>query len=203
LLKTAALRANAKRKTEERDDEDRSSGVVAFNVLDVRVGVISKAHRHPISDKLMCEDIHLGESSEPRQIISGIQKFYSPEDLVGKRVCVVVNLKPVTLGGEKSLGMVLCASWNDGQQDFVRLVSPPLEAKTGERLFAQGEVIRDACNPTIIKKRKLLEAIAEKLCLDDKGMFVEYAGNRIGISGSESPELICSVESGFPKAKVF
>ena len=70
------------------------------------------------ADKLLVSQIKIGD--EVRQIVSGIAKYYSPDELVGKKVVVVTNLKPVKLRGVLSQGMILAAS--DG--DKLSLVSP-------------------------------------------------------------------------------
>ena len=78
-----------------------------FDKLDLVVGEIIEAKKHPKADKLLVFKVNIG--SEVRQIVSGIAKFYNPDDLVGKKVVVVKNLKPITLRGETSHGMLMCA----------------------------------------------------------------------------------------------
>ena len=82
-----------------------------FDKLDLAVGKIIEAKAHPKADKLLIFKVDLG--NEVRQIISGIAKFYKPEDLVGYKVIVVKNLAPRKLRGEESFGMLLCASDKD------------------------------------------------------------------------------------------
>ncbi len=79
-----------------------------FQKLDLVVGEIVECKKHPNADKLLVSQVNIG--SETRQVISGIAKYYKPEALVGKKVIVVRNLKEATLRGEKSYGMILCAS---------------------------------------------------------------------------------------------
>ncbi|MDE5714824.1 MAG: methionine--tRNA ligase [Anaeroplasmataceae bacterium] len=79
-----------------------------FDKLELVVGKILEAKKHPKADKLLIFKVDIG--TEVRQIVSGIAKFYAPEDLVGKKVVVVKNLKPIVLRGENSKGMLLCAS---------------------------------------------------------------------------------------------
>ena len=78
-----------------------------FDKLDLVVGEIVEAKKHPKADKLLVFKVNIG--SEVRQIVSVIAKFYNPDDLVGKKVVVVKNLKPITLRGETSHGMLMCA----------------------------------------------------------------------------------------------
>ena len=82
-----------------------------FDKLDLGVGKIIEAKAHPKADKLLIFKVDLG--NEVRQIISGIAKWYKPEDLVGYKVIVVKNLAPRKLRGEESQGMLLCASDKD------------------------------------------------------------------------------------------
>lgn len=78
-----------------------------FAKLDMRVAEVLKVERHPNADKLLVFQLKIGE--EIRQVVSGIAKWYEPEDLVGKKVVMVYNLKPVTLRGVESNGMILSA----------------------------------------------------------------------------------------------
>ncbi len=81
-----------------------------FAKVDLRVGVVKKAERVP-GTKLLKLIVDLG--SEERQVIAGIGNFYSPEQLVGKRVVVVANLKPKVIRGYLSQGMILAACTKD------------------------------------------------------------------------------------------
>ena len=79
-----------------------------FEKIELVVGKILEARKHPKADKLLVFKVDIG--SEVRQIVSGISKWYNPDDLVGKKVVVVKNLKPIKLRGEESCGMLLCAA---------------------------------------------------------------------------------------------
>ena len=83
-----------------------------FARLQFQVGVIKECKEVPKSKKLLCSQVQVG--SKTLQIVSGIKKDYSPEEMVGKRVMVLVNLKPATLAGIQSEGMLLCAEDADG-----------------------------------------------------------------------------------------
>ena len=76
-----------------------------FSKVELRVGTILECVKHPKAEKLLIEKIDIG--NEVRQIVSGIAESYKPEELVGKKVIVVCNLKPVELRGVKSEGMIL------------------------------------------------------------------------------------------------
>lgn len=94
-------------------------GIDTFDQIELRVGEIKTAAKVEGADKLLQFQIDLG--SETRQIVSGIAKHYTPEELVGKQVIVVANLKPVKLRGVESQGMILCAS----QGDELKIASVP------------------------------------------------------------------------------
>ena len=80
--------------------------------LQLQVGVIGKCEAVPKSKKLLCSQVRIG--SQTRQIVSGIKAHYTPEEMVGKRVMVVTNLKPAKLAGVMSEGMLLCAEDAEG-----------------------------------------------------------------------------------------
>ena len=82
-------------------------GIDDFSKLDIRVGKIIQCEAHPSAEKLLVSQVQIGP--EVRQIVSGLAHIYKPEDLVGKKVTVIVNLKPVKLRGVISQGMLLVA----------------------------------------------------------------------------------------------
>ena len=83
-----------------------------FEKLQFQVGEIIACEAVKKSKKLLCSQVKIG--NQVCQIVSGIRKHYSPEEMVGKKVMVVTNLKPATLAGVKSEGMILCAEDADG-----------------------------------------------------------------------------------------
>jgi methionyl-tRNA synthetase len=91
-----------------------------FMKMDIRVAKIIKAEKHPNADKLLKLQVDLG--TEQRQVIAGIAEHYAPDDLVGKSVSIIANLKPAKIRGELSQGMILAA--DDG-----RVVSPLIPLK--------------------------------------------------------------------------
>ena len=80
-----------------------------FGRLVLRVGVVTAAQDHPNADRLLILTVDVGEAA-PRQVVAGIKGSYQAAELVGKRVVVVANMKPATLRGVQSQGMVLAAS---------------------------------------------------------------------------------------------
>ena len=83
-----------------------------FMKMQFQVGEIIACEEVPKSKKLLCSQVKIG--SEVKQIVSGIKKYYSPEEMVGKKVMVLVNLKPAKLAGVLSEGMLLCAEDAEG-----------------------------------------------------------------------------------------
>ena len=83
-----------------------------FAKVELKVGEILESKQHENADKLLVSKIKIGD--EVRQIVSGIAKYYNPKDLIGRKVVVVTNLKPVKIRGVESNGMVLCAA--DGEK---------------------------------------------------------------------------------------
>ena len=78
-----------------------------FDKIDLRVGKIVKAEKHPKADRLLVFQVKMG--TETRQVISGVSEYFKPEEMVGKKVIVVANLKPRALRGMESKGMLLFA----------------------------------------------------------------------------------------------
>jgi len=94
-----------------------------FAKLDIRSGKIEKAEKVKKSKKLLKITVDLG--FEKRVILSGIAEFFSPEEIIGKNVCVVANLKPRKMMGIESNGMILMGEEPDGKLHFVKTESKP------------------------------------------------------------------------------
>ena len=92
-----------------------------FDKIEMKVGEILSCKKHPNADKLLVSQVRIGE--ETRQIVSGVADSHTPEEMTGKRVVVVTNLKPAKLRGERSEGMILFAT-NDGKYEFVTTDAP-------------------------------------------------------------------------------
>ncbi|MBN2540893.1 MAG: methionine--tRNA ligase [Bacilli bacterium] len=84
-----------------------------FSKIDIRAGKVLEAAYHPNADKLLVMKVDTGD--KVRNIVSGIAKFYQPDDMVGKTVLIIANLKPVKLRGELSEGMILAAENEEGE----------------------------------------------------------------------------------------
>jgi methionyl-tRNA synthetase len=97
-----------------------------FSKMDIRVGAIVAAEKVKKADKLLKLEVDLG--FETRTIVSGIALHFEPETLIGKQVCVLVNLEPRMIKGIESKGMILMADHSDGS---LKLVSPSDYAAPG------------------------------------------------------------------------
>jgi methionyl-tRNA synthetase len=84
-----------------------------FARVDLRLGTIRSAAPHPNADRLLVLTVDLGEA-QPRQLVAGIREAYDIRTLPGQQVVVVANLKPATLRGVESQGMLLAASDGEG-----------------------------------------------------------------------------------------
>ena len=146
--------------------------------LDIRVGLIEKCWEHEEADKLYCEEINLGEEGGPRLIASGLKAHYSADEMVGKKVLVLANLKSRKLVGFPSHGMVLCAckygEAEDGSEDTVEIVSPPQGAEIGDRVVCDGFDGEPATENQVVKK-KILNAVFPDLKVDANGVAI-YKG---------------------------
>eukprot|EP00904_Undaria_pinnatifida_P000404 jgi/Undpi1/10364/HiC_scaffold_29.g12814.m1 len=139
--------------------------------VDLRVGVISKVWVHESADTLYCEEIDVGEE-EPRKIASGLVPHYSVDEMEGRRVVVFCNLKPRTLKGFKSHGMVVCAvaASSEGKEK-VELVVPPEGAEVGERLKFDGLEGGpfEPVSAAQMEKKKVLDRVLKELATDGDG----------------------------------
>ena len=101
-----------------------------FTRMQFQVGEIISCEAVPKSKKLLCSQVRIG--SQVKQIVSGIKAFYSPEEMVGRKVMVLVNLKPAKLAGVLSEGMILCAEDADGN---LALMTPERAMPAGAEIM--------------------------------------------------------------------
>lgn len=154
-----------KKKNEAREPVEKKETETSVTVLDIRVGVIRKAWKHPSADSLLVEEIDVGEE-KVRQVVSGLAKYYGADELLNRRVLVVTNVKPGKLRDVMSAGLVLCASNQD--HSIVEPLLPPAEAKIGEQVTFVGQEGKpeEVLNP----KKKQLEKITPHLYTDANGV---------------------------------
>ena len=103
-----------------------------FDKLDLRVGKVTEVADHPNADKLLVLKVDLG--GEIRQIIAGIRGHYSPEALLGRDIVMVTNLAPRKMRGLESQGMLLAASYGDGDERNVVVLTPSSEVPPGSEV---------------------------------------------------------------------
>jgi methionyl-tRNA synthetase len=138
-----------------------------LSALDLEVGKIISIARHPNAEKLYVEQVQLGDGV--RQIVSGLVPYLKEEELVGKCVIIVKNLKPALLRGKESRGMLLAAE-NDGKLE----VLSPEGASPGDKIEIEGEARKPVGEISI-------EAFAT-ICMEAKGGFALADGKRLLIS---------------------
>ncbi|XP_059434250.1 methionine--tRNA ligase, cytoplasmic isoform X1 [Corylus avellana] len=127
---------------------------ISVTRLDIRVGLITSAKKHPDADSLYVEEIDVGEG-QPRTVVSGLVKYIPLEEMQQRKVCVLCNLKPATMRGIKSQAMVLAASSSDHTK--VELVEPPQSARVGERVTFPG--IDGEPDDVLNPKKKVWETV--------------------------------------------
>ena len=188
----APKKAKKPKKKKKSPPPEDAAAEMDVSKLDIRVGVIQEAWEHEEADKLFCEKIDIGEE-EPRQIASGLRAYYKTEDLVGRRVCVLANLKKRKLLGFQSHGMVLCASTEDGSS--VVFVDPPADAAIGERVMCEG-FDGEPATENQIGKKKILDKVFPDLQTDGSGVATFKGVPLTAGSGS------CVAEGGLANAQV-
>lgn len=102
----------AEENVETVEEKDNLIGIEDFMKVDLRVAKVLTCEKVPKSKKLLKMDVDLG--FETRQILAGLSQFLLPEEMIGRRVVVVANLKPAKLMGLESNGMILAASPDEG-----------------------------------------------------------------------------------------
>jgi aminoacyl tRNA synthase complex-interacting multifunctional protein 1 len=137
--------------------------------LDIRVGTILSAEDHPEADSLYVEQIDLGEAEGPRTIVSGLKKYVSLDEIVGKKVLVLANLKARNMRGIKSHGMLLCAS--NAEHTEVEPLAAPADTPNGERVyFGENKEQEEPANGNQLQKKKFWEACQPLLKTDADGV---------------------------------
>ncbi|MFR4555648.1 MAG: methionine--tRNA ligase subunit beta, partial [Peptoniphilus sp.] len=100
-----------------------------FDKLDIRVAEVLDVEDHPKADKLFVLKLKVGDME--RQVVSGIKDHYKKEDLIGKKVLMIVNLKPIKLRGVESKGMILAA---EDDEKNLSLASTLADLKSGAKI---------------------------------------------------------------------
>jgi aminoacyl tRNA synthase complex-interacting multifunctional protein 1 len=147
--------ARAKAKAEQNAQKAPAAAPVAItpSMVDIRVGYIQKAVKHPDADSLYMSTIDMGDAEGPRTVCSGLVKYIPLEDMQERYIVCIANLKPVTMRGVKSSAMVLCAS----NENTVEFVNPPAGSKPGDKLFF--ETFDGTPEKQLNPKKKVWEAL--------------------------------------------
>ena len=152
----------AKPKPEKKPKAQPVAAPIDISRIQLKVGKIVEVKKH--TDHLYVEQIDVGED-QPRTVLSGLVEFVPIEEMQGKLLIVVANLKPRPMQGVTSQGMVLCASNSDHTK--VEFIDPPANSKIGERVTIEGyegEPDLPFCNP----KKKVFETIQPDLKTNEK-----------------------------------
>jgi len=149
--KKAGGNKNAKKESNNSGASNNSTSsddlAVAWSKCNIQVSKISSVEKHPKAEKLFVIQLDAGEEA-PRQVCAGLVGKYNPEDLSGRLVCTVMNLKPSKLVGVLSSAMILAGS----EGDKVRVVEPPAGSSIGDRLFLEGEQVSTDTPKTLNSK---------------------------------------------------
>ncbi|GMM34145.1 Arc1 protein [Saccharomycopsis crataegensis] len=165
-LKEEKAKAKAAKKAAAQKDNNKKAAPAAVvpspTMIDLRVGFIEKAVKHPDADSLYVSTMNVGED-KPRTICSGLVKFYPLEEMQQRHVVVFCNLKKVKMRGIESEGMVLCSS--DDSHGKVEFVNPPPGSKPGDKIFVEGYdgEPEKVLNP----KKKIWEALQPHFTTDE------------------------------------
>eukprot|EP01024_Parvocaulis_polyphysoides_P073531 TRINITY_DN9469_c0_g1_i7.p1 TRINITY_DN9469_c0_g1~~TRINITY_DN9469_c0_g1_i7.p1 ORF type:complete len:278 (-),score=38.48 TRINITY_DN9469_c0_g1_i7:230-946(-) len=159
--------------------------------LDLRVGLIRKAWKHPNAESLYAEEVDVGEE-QPRSVVSGLVKFIPEEKMQNRRVVLICNLPQREMRGVKSQAMVLAATSPDG--NTVELVEPPEGAQIGERISVEG--YQGEPDTQLNPKKKVFETVQPDLSTNE-GKIVCYKGKPL--MTSKGPCTVLSVVGGSVK----
>ncbi|XP_051123100.1 uncharacterized protein LOC127245967 [Andrographis paniculata] len=160
-----ATQDTADKKKPSENVSDKKVEELSVSLLKIQIGHIITARKHPSADSLLVEEIDVGEAKH-RQVVSGLAKYCSPEELTNRRVVLITNVKPGKLRDVMSEGLVLCASNED--HTVVEPLMAPDGAKIGECVTFSGHDGKpeDILNP----KKKQLDKITPNLYTDAKGV---------------------------------
>eukprot|EP00795_Rhopilema_esculentum_P017521 gene17521-9144_t len=145
--------------------------------LDLRIGKIISVKKHPDADSLYIEEIDVGEE-RPRTVVSGLVEYVTEEELNGRLVVLICNMKPVNMRGIKSEAMLLAASKTEmtGKR-IVKPLEPPASSKPGDRVEVEGyqHEMHGEPDESLNPKKKIFETIKTDLMVSDENI-AEYKG---------------------------
>lgn len=167
-------RQKEKAESEAELQSEKSIDTQFNELVDLRAAKIIEIERHPEADKLYIETLDAGDA-EPRQIVSGLVPFYREDELLGKTIVLVYNLKPAKLRGIKSQGMLLAASTEDDGEEQVEVLFVD-GAEPGQKIS-----VGNLLPPSDIKKRIKIDKFFS-LPLIVKGNEVYAGESKLSIS---------------------
>jgi len=148
-----------KEKKEAKKDEVPPEGPVDVGRLDMRVGHIRSAKKHPDADALYVEEVDVGEE-KPRTVISGLVRFIPEAEMQDRMAVILCNLKPSKMRGILSEAMVMCAS----TPEKVEILTPPPGSKPGDLVMVEG--FNRNPDAQLNPKKKIFEACAPDLAVN-------------------------------------
>ena len=126
---TALLKSRTMTDKKDKEDIKEEITIEDFDKLDIRLAEVLDVEDHPNADKLFVLKLKVGDMD--RQVVSGIKNYYKKEDLIGKKVLMIVNLKAIKLRGVESKGMILAAA---DDEDNLSLASTLADIKSGAKI---------------------------------------------------------------------
>ena len=166
--------------------EDEEGGdTVDVSRLNLKVGRVLEVQKHSGADSLYVEKIDIGED-KPRNVVSGLVKFMTMEEIKDRLIIVVSNMKPSAMRGVTSEAMVLCASTADGTK--TEFVEPPAGSQPGDKVFIEGH---DAGAPDAVlnPKKKIFEKIQPEFKTSEEKI-ATYKGKPF-----KTQQGVCTVKS--------
>lgn len=147
--------------TREKAAESNSETQEMFAKAQIQVGYVQEVSNHPISEKLFLCRVEVAKG-ETRQVVAGLRKFLPASELQGRKVGVVVNLKPAKLAGQLSEAMILAGEATEPNgQLIVKVLEPSPNASVGERIFTEAQ--EATSNPVKQLSSKVWEKIVSLL----------------------------------------
>eukprot|EP01025_Chloroclados_australasicus_P054321 TRINITY_DN6435_c0_g1_i5.p1 TRINITY_DN6435_c0_g1~~TRINITY_DN6435_c0_g1_i5.p1 ORF type:complete len:1024 (-),score=164.90 TRINITY_DN6435_c0_g1_i5:327-3305(-) len=150
------------KKKKEKNAPANGDAPVDISRLDLRVGLIRRAWKHPNAESLYAEEVEVGEE-KPRSVVSGLVKFIPEEEMQNRRVVLICNLPAREMRGVKSEAMVLAATSVDG--NTVELVEPPEGSQIGERISVEG--FSGEPDTVLNPKKKVFETVQVDLATNE------------------------------------
>ncbi|TYZ67748.1 hypothetical protein PybrP1_012991 [[Pythium] brassicae (nom. inval.)] len=143
---------------------DVYSSPIVFAQADVRVGKVLEAVAHSTSERHYIEKVDIGKG-EVLEMVMEHQPYFSEEEVVGRLVVVLCNLKQLKVAKTKSQGIILAVTNPKGQME---LLEPSPEAEVGERVYASGEELCEPVTAIQMKKNKVWETLSKEIKTNNK-----------------------------------